>query len=107
SGGLADDAQFDAQDHRSRWSRAQIERWLAGSRQFVAALTEGGNTTPAQVALRYCLSHPPIASAIPGMMRPEEVDDDAGASDRGPLSAPDLAEIARIYAGTDFFVARA
>ncbi|HUA56838.1 MAG TPA: aldo/keto reductase [Candidatus Sulfotelmatobacter sp.] len=104
SGTLADDARFDARDHRSRWSRAQIRRWLEGSRAFVAALEADGHGTPAQVALRYCLSHRAVASAIPGMLRPEEVDDNVGASDRGPLPAPALAEIARIYASTEFFV---
>ena len=106
SGSLAADATFDAHDHRSRWSRAQIERWLDGSRAFVAALEADGHGTPAQVALRYCLSHPAVATTIPGMLRPAEVDDNAGAGDRGPLPAPALAEIARIYASTDFFVSR-
>ncbi len=107
SGRLADDVSFGPEDHRSRWPRAQIRRWLEGSRQFVAALSEDGRVTPAQVALRYCLSHPSVASAIPGMMRPDQVDDNTGASELGPLSAPALAEIARIYASADFFVGRA
>jgi aryl-alcohol dehydrogenase-like predicted oxidoreductase len=94
---------FDPQDHRSRWSREQIGRWIEGSRRFVAALAADGRATAPQIALRYCLSHPAIAATIPGMMRPEEVDENAGASDLGPLGADALAEIARIYAGSDFF----
>ena len=94
---------FDPQDHRSRWSRDQIGRWIDGSRRFVAAVAAAAQATAPQIALRYCLSHPAVAATIPGMMRPEEVDENAGASDLGPLGADALAEIARIYAGSDFF----
>jgi len=106
SGRVPVDSNFDPQDHRSRWPRAQIERWLDGSQRFVAAIAEGDGVTPAQVALRYCLSYPAVAAAIPGMMRPQEVDENAAASALGPLAPPAIAEIGRIYAGSDFFAER-
>jgi aryl-alcohol dehydrogenase-like predicted oxidoreductase len=106
SGHVQADTVFDPRDHRSRWPRAQIERWLDGSRQFVAALAQDDRITPAQVALRYCLSLPAIAAAIPGMLRPAEVDDNAAASDLGPLAPAALEAAARLYAGTDFMVAK-
>jgi aryl-alcohol dehydrogenase-like predicted oxidoreductase len=107
SGGVPVDSNFGPQDHRSRWPRAQIERWLDGSRRFVDAIAAGDRVTPAQVALRYCLSHAAVAAAIPGMMRPQEVDENAAASALGPLAPPAIAEIARIYADSDFFGGRA
>jgi aryl-alcohol dehydrogenase-like predicted oxidoreductase len=107
SGRVPVDSVFDPQDHRSRWPRAQIERWLDGSRRFVDAIAAGERVTSAQVALRYCLSHPAVAAAIPGMMRPQEVDENAAASALGPLAPPAIAEIARIYADSDFFGGRA
>jgi aryl-alcohol dehydrogenase-like predicted oxidoreductase len=103
TGRVDTDQTFDPQDHRSRWSRDQIGRWIDGSRRFVAALAADARATAPQIALRYCLSHPAVAATIPGMMRPEEVDENAGASDLGPLGPGALAEIARIYAGSDFF----
>jgi aryl-alcohol dehydrogenase-like predicted oxidoreductase len=106
SGCVPVDSVFDPQDHRSKWPPAQIARWLEGSRRFVDALAESGQATPAQIALRYCLSHPAVASTIPGMMRPPEVDENATASALGPLPPHAMAEIARIYAGSDFFSAR-
>jgi aryl-alcohol dehydrogenase-like predicted oxidoreductase len=106
SGRVAADTVFDSRDHRSKWPRAQIERWIEGCRQFVDAVAEHHGATPAQVALRYCLSHPAITSTIPGMMRPEEVDDNTRASELGPLSAVQMDEIDRIYHSENFFVGR-
>jgi aryl-alcohol dehydrogenase-like predicted oxidoreductase len=106
SGHVTTDTLFDPRDHRSKWPKAQIARWIEGSRQFVGAVATSDRSTPAQVALRYCLSHPAITSAIPGMMRPEEVDDNAGASTAGPLNEVQMAEIARIYGSENFFVGR-
>jgi aryl-alcohol dehydrogenase-like predicted oxidoreductase len=41
--------------------------------------------TMSQVSLRFCLSHPACHTAIPGAKTPEQVLDNCGASDFGPL----------------------
>lgn len=97
---------FDERDHRSLWSRQQIARWIEASNIFVKAVAEGEAQSAAQVALRFCLSYPAISATIPGMLRALEVVENVGASELGPLSAAQLAEIVRIYRGTDFFVRR-
>ncbi|MBM3599003.1 MAG: aldo/keto reductase [Alphaproteobacteria bacterium] len=106
SGTVAPDTVFDSSDHRSLWPRAQIERWIEGSRLFVDAVADRNRQSKAQVALRYCLSFPAISSTIPGMLKRSEVEENARASDMGALSAAELADIARIYNSRSFFVAR-
>lgn len=100
-------AAFDPSDHRSAWPREQILRWIEGSRAVVAAVAARAEQTPAQVALRFCLSHPAVASAIPGMLHPAEVAENAAASALGPLGPDDLAAVAAAYRTQDWFVARA
>lgn len=104
SGKVASETVFDARDHRSLWSKAQIARWIEASAMFVQAVVEKGRQTPAQVALRFCLSYPEISSTIPGMLNPPEVEENAAASDRGPLVPADLDRIVQIYRNNDFFV---
>src|SRR6185295_913371 len=97
SGRVAPDALFDPSDHRSGWPRPQIARWAEASRLFIAAVAERERQTPAQLALRFCLSFPAVSTVIPGMMTAAEVVENAIASDLGPLGPRDLAEIARVY----------
>ena len=106
AGKVAPDTVFDPADHRSAWPKAQIARWIEGSRLFVAAVAGRTRQTPAQVALRFCLSHPAVSSTIPGILAPAEAEENAAASALGPLSADEIAEIRRIYAGETFFVGR-
>jgi len=60
--------------------------------------------TPAQFALRFCLSYPEVASAIPGMLSPEHVQENAAASELGPLAAGEIARIGAVYRQHSFFV---
>jgi len=70
----------------------------------VQAVAEQGRQSMAQVALRLCLSYPAISSTIPGMLRASEADENAAASDLGPLAAADLERIVKVYRNNDFFV---
>jgi aryl-alcohol dehydrogenase-like predicted oxidoreductase len=104
SGKVEPETVFDARDHRSLWSKAQIARWIDASSMFVQAVAEKGSQTPAQVALRFCLSYPEISSTIPGMLKPPEVEENAAASTQGPLAPADLERIVHIYRNNDFIV---
>lgn len=106
SGKISPATVFDARDHRSLWSREQIARWIEASDMFVKAVAAGAAQSAAQVALRFCLSYPAISTTIPGMMKASEVVENSAASDMGPLSSAQLAEIVRIYRSNDFFVRR-
>jgi aryl-alcohol dehydrogenase-like predicted oxidoreductase len=95
---------FDPNDHRNRWSPEQRERWAAALGLFVTVLANRLGETPAQFALRFCLAYPEVASAIPGMLTPEHVQENAAASDLGPLAPGEIAQIAAVYRQHSFFV---
>jgi aryl-alcohol dehydrogenase-like predicted oxidoreductase len=98
------DADYAASDHRSRWSVHQRQRWALGAELF-AKWRHGTPETPAQFALRYCLSFDAVTCAIPGMLTADHVDENAASSDLGPLPAAALTEIRQHYRGQEFFIA--
>ena len=50
-----------------------------------------------QFALRWILMFDAVSCAIPGGKRPEQVEDNCGASELSPIPAAAMAEIRRIY----------
>jgi aryl-alcohol dehydrogenase-like predicted oxidoreductase len=104
--GRYEDIQFDFDDHRRNWPPEQVRRWGESWRLFAERLTEHRTQTPAQLALRFCLSYPSVSTAIPGMLTAAQVEENATASDLGVLDADALRVIAEIYRGNTFFVPR-
>lgn len=97
------DLNFDSCDHRSRWSRAQLNVWAEAPRLF-AKLNKKKKRTLSQLALQFCLAHNAISSVIPGMMHPYEVDENAAVADMDHLADSECAEIHTIYKSNTFFV---
>ncbi len=105
SGRLDGQTDFDASDHRSAWPREQIETWVEAGRLFASALPgQGDAQTRARFALGFCLSSLGVSTVIPGMMRPEHVDENAGACDYAPFSKDDMETLARLYDERSFFI---
>ncbi len=104
TGAPAPGGGFGAFDHRRRWSSAQIQAWTDAARLFMESVADRGRQTAAQVALRFCLSYPAVSTAIPGMMKSSEVEEDAAASGLGPLTAAQVLDIERVYCEHDFVV---
>lgn len=102
SGALDANVQFTAGDHRANWSRERIREWVEAGRNFTRAIAERDRQSPALIALRFCLSYPEIGTIIPGMLKPEEVEENVRASAAGPLSAADLDGIRRTYNESSF-----
>ena len=98
--------KFDAHDHRNRWSAEQRERWANALGKFVAALGSRSSQTPAQLALRFCLSFPALSTVIPGMLTEAHVAENSAASDLGALDAADIAALVEVYREQAFFVER-
>jgi aryl-alcohol dehydrogenase-like predicted oxidoreductase len=103
TGRYSPEGKFDPSDHRSSWSSAQIARWADAGRLFAAALPEDERQTPAQMALRFCLSHPSVSTVIPGMLSKEEVEENVLASQLGPFPEPELQKLQQIYRDNTFF----
>ncbi len=98
--------KFAVNDHRNRWNPAQREKWAGAYHLFSSALRAGTSHTPAQFALRFCLSFPAVSTVIPGMLTPEHVDENTQASMLGALAESECSSIRRIYRDNDFFAGR-
>jgi len=95
--------EFDLADHRRRWNPEQREQWASAHRLFQDLLDTDSRQTPAQFALRYCLSFPEVSTIIPGMLTRQHVSENVAASDLGAL-APEIREkVMDIYRKHDFF----
>lgn len=96
--------KFAESDHRNRWKPAQRDKWAGAYPMFLSALRDPGTQTPAQFALRFCLSFPAISSVIPGMLTAAHVDDNTPASNLGVLTDAERLAIMGIYKENDFFL---
>lgn len=95
--------KFAAGDHRAGWPPQQIALWASAPALFRDAIACPPDQTPGQLALRYCLSYPAISTVIPGMLQPNEVDENTGASALGPLSESQTKAAERVYRENVFF----
>jgi aryl-alcohol dehydrogenase-like predicted oxidoreductase len=106
SGAISKQAEFPPGDHRLGWSRAQLDNWIDGAADLLAAVKAAPGREGAQSALRFCLAFPAISSVIPGILTPEEAEENAHASDLGPLAEAAVEAVLEINRKRQFFVAR-
>lgn len=104
TGQYADAGLLPESDHRRRWSPGQIEVWHQASALFRKAVMDPPGQTPAQAALRFCLSYTAVSTVIPGMLTVSQVEENAVASEWGPLPTDALSDVQSIYAAHDFMV---
>jgi aryl-alcohol dehydrogenase-like predicted oxidoreductase len=96
--------EYDSTDHRSLWSKEQVDRWAQAYRLFATELNDANVQSNAQIALRYCLSFKGITTAIPGMLCEAHVDENSQSSAMGRFGADTLAHFREIYKQNTFFV---
>jgi aryl-alcohol dehydrogenase-like predicted oxidoreductase len=89
------DVAFGADDHRSQFSQEMIERY-AHQAENLKELIADGSRTLAQLALQFCLTNPAVSVVIPGAKTPEQLRQNARASELGPLSEAELTRINQI-----------
>lgn len=106
TGAYTPNTTFDKRDHRSAWTKEQIELWANASAKFKAAFDTSVKQTEAQAALRYCLSYPAVSAVIPGILKPSEAEENAAASDLGPLSKNEVTQIEQAYRDNSFFLGK-
>lgn len=85
SGAVTADTVFPAGDHRRSWPRAQIDRWISGAATMHKAADVAPTEARSQAALRFCLSFSAVSTVIPGILSPAEAEENAPASEAGPL----------------------
>ena len=105
TGAYGEQTVFQDGDHRARWSPEQRAQWIQTSGHLLARLEEG-QQTPAQAALRFCLSYPGLSAAIPGILTPAHAEENSSASDLGPLPERDRTRMEQAYAEQESFLGR-
>jgi len=97
AGRLAPDTRFDPADHRSRWSRERIVAWNDAADDIFASIGRGRTAVErVTIALQFCLAFDAVATVIPGMTTPAEVETNAAAAS-GRLDSNDIALMASAY----------
>jgi aryl-alcohol dehydrogenase-like predicted oxidoreductase len=98
TGAITENTEFDPQDFRAFYFRGdrkqQVVERVASLRRDLAGAA-GAQGTLAEIALRFCLSHPAVSTVIPGMRRVENAEMNTRLSDLGPLDAATLAILKR------------
>lgn len=97
TGHYTGDESFPGSDHRNRWSRSQVNKWVVTQKKFLSFIPRDGKWTPTQFALRFCLSYKAVSTVIPGMLLESHVNENCGASDGGPLPRHVLEDIRSVY----------
>jgi aryl-alcohol dehydrogenase-like predicted oxidoreductase len=95
-------SQMPANDVRHAWDFQQGEqaRRLEKLAQIRDVLTSDGRTL-AQAALGWIWAHSPVAVPIPGFKTVAQVEENAGALERGPLGEAQMAEVNRLLTEED------
>jgi aryl-alcohol dehydrogenase-like predicted oxidoreductase len=108
SGKMSADREFASDDHRNfnregqafdrgeTFSGVPFETGLEAAEELKELVPEG--YTLAQLALRWILMHPAVSCAIPGVKRPDQVEDNLAAAEMPPLSKETMDRIREIYA---------
>ncbi|MBI4179767.1 aldo/keto reductase [bacterium] len=94
---------FDPRDHRSKWPAQQLEAW-AGAPNVFSPLLNYPHQTPAQLALRFCLSYSSVSTVIPGMLTADQVTENSSASALGPFTDAERSTLEEAYKRHTFFV---
>ncbi|HLY63874.1 MAG TPA: aldo/keto reductase [Terriglobia bacterium] len=104
SGKFGPETQFGKDDVRSRskyFQPGEFEKNLDAVGRLRKVASRYGKT-PAQVALRWVLQHPLVTCVIPGIKKPEQIEDNAGAANGWELAGQDQAWLASgVEAGAD------
>ncbi len=88
---------FPPNDHRSRWPKLQIEKWVSAHQNFVSLIPQTGGWGPSQFALQYCLSFAMVSTVIPGMLSEAHVHENSLASSCEPIPDEILKKIRNVY----------
>jgi aryl-alcohol dehydrogenase-like predicted oxidoreductase len=107
TGKLNSSSRFHDDDHRSfnrdgaafdkgeTFSGFDYERGLQVVEKLRALLPEGMSLL--ELALRFIASFPAVTCSIPGARRPEQVEQNVKAGEKGPLGASLLSELSKLY----------
>jgi aryl-alcohol dehydrogenase-like predicted oxidoreductase len=93
TGSITADTQFERDEFRAFYFRGDRKREVVEHVNTLQAELRNVEGTLADVALRFCLSHPAVSTVIPGMRRVVSVEANAAAVEKGPLDGGVLEEL--------------
>jgi aryl-alcohol dehydrogenase-like predicted oxidoreductase len=96
TGKLREDTKFPAGDFRAEYFGGGRLKETVRKVEAMRPLVEKAAGSMARGALRFCISHPAVTAAIPGMRSPQQVDENTATGDDGPLP-PDVVEKLRPF----------
>lgn len=93
TGTIDENTEFDPQDFRAFYFKGGRKRQVAERAAALRKDLAGVPGTLAEIALRFCISHPAVSTVIPGMRKARHVESNCALSGLGPLDAPTLAKL--------------
>lgn len=105
SGKISEETHFHVKDHRNRFSKQQMSRWSRANLLYKSILNDLPETTDAQNALRFCLSHSAVGTVIPGMHTVSEVMENQKVASLPLYSMNQIDRMLKIYSQHTFYVA--
>ncbi|UYN97352.1 MAG: aldo/keto reductase [Enhydrobacter sp.] len=106
TGAITRSTRFPPGDHRLGWPRPQLDNWIDGAQEILAAVQAPAGLAAVRAALRFCLAFDAVATVIPGILTPTEADQNASGAD-GALAPEAVAAVLAINRRRQFFVAPA
>jgi aryl-alcohol dehydrogenase-like predicted oxidoreductase len=93
TGQITADTKFPRGDWREAYFAGDRKAEAERRAKALSALLGKDANTLAELALRFCISAPEVSTVIPGMRRPQHVQQNVAAAERGPLPAELLAKL--------------
>jgi aryl-alcohol dehydrogenase-like predicted oxidoreductase len=93
TGSIRPDTQFPDGDFRNSYFAGDRKREVWERAQAIAADMGVSVDELAEIALRFCITHPAVSTAIPGMRTARNVERNVAAVERGPLSDEQIAAL--------------
>lgn len=103
TGAVTESSRFEPGEFRAWYFRGGRKRQVVEHVEPLRKDLEGVPGSLAEIALRFCISHPAVSSVIPGMRRIRNVESNAAVSEAGPLPPEVLAVVKRHAWNKNFY----
>ncbi len=95
TGSIDENSRFESDEFRAFYFRGDRKKEVVEHVNALKNELAGVDATLAEIALRFCMSHPAVSTVIPGMRRVKNVDANAAALDKPPLDGDVLEKLKR------------
>jgi aryl-alcohol dehydrogenase-like predicted oxidoreductase len=95
SGAITEKTVFEKDDFRATYFKGDRKKQVVEHVRRLQQDLPDASENLANIAIRFCLSHPAVSTVIPGMRRTKHVESNIKASDAGPLPPETLSVLKR------------